>query len=80
MRKLHGAFAAVYIAGAIVALREGGDPIGEMHPVSLRPAFIILGTLLMIAAFVAMVATQSERIPRSGLQVSSLRERLMFSS
>ena len=64
MRQLHAAIGAVYIVGAIVALCEGGDPIGDLHPISLRPIFIVLGSLLMIGAFAAIIATKDERQKR----------------
>lgn len=55
--RLHSAITAIYIVGAIIALCEGGEPIGNLHPVSLRPVFMVVGALLMLAAFVAMIAT-----------------------
>jgi hypothetical protein len=59
--RLHGAMTALYIVGAITALTEGEDPIGDLQPISLRPIFVAFGALLMIAAFVAMISTRHER-------------------
>ena len=57
--KLHSAIFAVYLAGMLCALSEGDSEQ------SLRPVFIIVGLILMILAFCAMLATKSERHQRA---------------
>lgn len=60
---LHNALDIVFIMGAITALWIGGKPIGTLQPVSLRPIFIAVGSLLMIAAFAAAMAMRPEGPP-----------------
>lgn len=50
--------AVVYGAGAVIALWGGGQPTGTLQPVSLRPVFITVGILLMLAVFVVMFTTR----------------------
>jgi len=64
MRKLHIMIELGYIAGAVVALWFGGEPIGTLQPISLRPIYILCGVILMVAAFCAMLAVRSEKAGR----------------
>src|SRR5438046_2051800 len=64
MWKLHSVIEVAYIAGAVIALWFGGEPIGTLQPISLRPIYILCGVLLMVAAFCAMLAVRSEKVGR----------------
>jgi len=48
----------IYGAGAVIALWVGGQPIGTLQPVSLRPIFIAVGVILMLAVFILMFTTR----------------------
>jgi hypothetical protein len=50
--------AVVYGLGAIIALWFGGDPIGTLQPVTLRPIFIAFGSILMLGIFILMLSTR----------------------
>jgi hypothetical protein len=50
--------AVIYGAGAVIALWVGGQPIGTLQPVSLRPIFIAVGVILMLAVFILMFTTR----------------------
>jgi hypothetical protein len=39
MQKLHNTIEVAYIAGAVIALWFGGEPIGTLQPISLRPIY-----------------------------------------
>jgi uncharacterized membrane protein YfcA len=45
-------------AGAVVALWVGGQRTGALEPVSLRPIFVLVGGVVMIAVFVLMLSTR----------------------
>jgi hypothetical protein len=66
MFRLFSTIDALFVFGAIIALWAGGEPIGVLHPVSLRGIFIVLGILAITGAFAVMVATRVDRtgIPR----------------
>jgi len=55
------AITTAYIGGAMIALFGGEEPIGDLHPISLRPIFICVGALLAIGAFAAMIATTRDK-------------------
>ena len=48
----------VYGFGAAMALWFGGRRIGTLDPISLRPIFVVLGVILMAAAFLIMFETR----------------------
>ncbi len=48
----------IYAFGAVLTLWLGDRRIGTLDPVSLRPIFIALGVILMVAVFVLMLATR----------------------
>ena len=48
----------IYAFGAVMALWFGEERIGTLDPISLRPVFIILGVVLMVAMFVLMFTTR----------------------
>ena len=48
----------IYGAGAVLALWVGGQPIGTLQPVSLRPIFITVGVILMLGVFILMLSTK----------------------
>jgi hypothetical protein len=48
----------IYGFGAVIALWFGREPIGTLHPVALRPIFILCGAMLMLAIFVLMLNTR----------------------
>ena len=49
---------AIYAFGAVIALWFGREPIGTLQPVTLRPIFIALGVILMLAMFILMLTTR----------------------
>jgi hypothetical protein len=44
-----------YIFGAVMALWLGGEPIGTLRKITMRPICILFGTLMMIYAFTMML-------------------------
>ena len=65
-RKLAG----FYVLGALMACWFGGQPIGTLQPVTLRPIFIVLGAILMGGIFVLMLTTRdfTDRLDRGGVE------------
>jgi hypothetical protein len=45
MFRLFSTIDALFVFGAIIALWAGAEPIGVLHPVSLRGIFTVLGIL-----------------------------------
>ena len=55
-RTLYGQkLAVIYVFGAVMALWFGGKRIGTLEPTTMRPLFIALGVLLMLAMFILML-------------------------
>jgi hypothetical protein len=50
--------AVVYGLGGVMALWFGGQSIGTLEPTTMRPLFISLGVLLMIAIFILMLGSR----------------------
>ena len=50
--------AVIYMFGAVITLWFGGEPIGTLQPVTLRPIFVILGAILMLGMFILMLTTR----------------------
>jgi len=75
MWKLHSVIEVAYIAGAVIALWFGGEPIGTLQPISLRPIYILCGVVLMVAAFCAMLAVRSEKAVRRSSANHSIQRR-----
>lgn len=50
-RRLEGE-ALIYVLGAACALWGGGEPVGTLRPISMRPLSIALGSAAMIWAIV----------------------------
>ena len=50
--------AVIYQFGAVIAFWLGDKRIGTLDPISLRPIFIALGVILMVAMFVLMFQTR----------------------
>jgi len=48
----------IYEFGAVMALWFGGQRIGTLDQISLRPIFITLGVILMLTMFILMVETR----------------------
>jgi hypothetical protein len=48
----------LYLSGAIIALWLGRRPVGELRPISLRPFYVLGGTLLMFWAVFMMLTTK----------------------
>jgi len=58
-RTLYGQkLAVIYGLGAVMALWFGGQPIGTLEPTTMRPLFIVLGALAMIAMFILMLGSR----------------------
>jgi len=50
----------IYGFGAVLALWVGGEPIGMFRPITLRPIFMAVGIIIMLAVFILMYLTRDE--------------------
>ena len=58
-RTLFGQKLAVFYGlGGVMALWFGGESIGTLEPTTMRPLFISLGVLLMVAIFILMLGSR----------------------
>jgi hypothetical protein len=45
----------IYVIAATFAFWLGREPVGVLRPISMRPICIVLGSIVMVCAFVMML-------------------------